>query len=95
MSDPNTFWLNVTNIGLGVVTLACILVVMRAVLQEVTAKAKERARQLVEDDDHMFREPVLGLTMADGGVRVDRSSEKVYSGLPADKVEPNIYRSVN
>ena len=94
MSNPQTFWLNVTNIGLGLVTLACVVVLMRAVFQEVISRKKVRVREF-EGDDHTFRVPALGLTMADGGVRVDRERRAVHPDVHADEAEPNIYRSVN
>ena len=68
-TDPETFWLNTTNIALGIVTLICLVAVATVVLQEVVARV--RARRTVESDDHAFAHPELGLTMADGGERTD------------------------
>jgi hypothetical protein len=33
--DPNTFWLNVTNVALGTVTLVCCIVVGYGVVQKI------------------------------------------------------------
>ena len=43
MSDPSTYWLTFTNIGLGVVTLICCLAVAFGVVQELAAKRKKKA----------------------------------------------------
>jgi hypothetical protein len=81
------FWLNATNIGLGVVVLICFGVVAASLLQEWMGRV--RARQsvhadidrdmaiLLGADDHAFHMPGLGLTMADGGERTtDRKARK-------------------
>jgi len=66
VTDPETFWLNFTNIGLGLVTLGCVLVVAFGVMRELLAP---RARTAAHDDvHHVFTAPELGPTMADGGV---------------------------
>lgn len=60
------FWLNITNVVLGLVTLACVLVIGYVSLKEIRsrmAKATSRA----EIDDHAFVITGLGVTMADGG----------------------------
>lgn len=78
MSDPSTYWLTVTNIGLGVVTLICCIAVAFGVIQEIAAKQKKKATLSALDhevsdlaasfgDGHAFQLPQLGLTMADGG----------------------------
>jgi|WetSurMetagenome_2_1015567.scaffolds.fasta_scaffold1218625_1 hypothetical protein len=72
LNDPNTFWLNVTNIALGIVTLICCVVVGYGVVQEVLERARKRKENLVEDDDHALLVTDLGITMADGGERVDK-----------------------
>jgi hypothetical protein len=68
-SDPNTYWLNVTDIVLGLVVLACIAFVGQAVLRE--ALARFSAKFALPQDRHSLAVPELGLTMADGGEAVD------------------------
>lgn len=41
-ADPQTFWLSVTNIGLGVLTLGFCFVVMYSILHEVLARRAQR-----------------------------------------------------
>jgi hypothetical protein len=77
LSDPSTYWLTVTNIGLGVVTLLCCVAVAFGVAQELAARRKKRASMSKLDgevadlvagfDGHAFNVPGLGITMADGG----------------------------
>jgi hypothetical protein len=78
VSDPSTYWLNVTNIALGVVVLACCAAVAIGVLQELAARRKKHAALSKLDsevaglvtsfqDGHAFNLPGLGVTMADGG----------------------------
>jgi hypothetical protein len=65
----NTFWLEFTNIALGLVTLGYALVVVWGVVRELRYRLAYR-RKLA--DDHAFHTPGLGVTMADGGERIDR-----------------------
>jgi hypothetical protein len=77
-SDPESWWLNVTNLGLGLVVLICVGAVVIGVLQELNARRKLRAqmkgidrelRDLVSAyrDGHASDVPGLGLILADGG----------------------------
>jgi hypothetical protein len=89
LNDPNTFWLNITNIALGVVTLICCVVVGYAVVQEVLMHVKKRNAKLVESDDHALLVTGLGITMADGGVRVDEKHLAVSEkGIVYDDAKP-------
>lgn len=67
--DPKTVWVNLTNIALGVVTLVCFGIVAYGVALEVFERMKKRAVAAV--DDHAFAIPELGMTMADGGRKLD------------------------
>lgn len=76
-NDPQTLWLNVVNLGLGLVTLVCIAAIAYGVLQDLRERAKKRAAARISNrevadlvssfGDHAFDMPGLGLTMADGG----------------------------
>jgi hypothetical protein len=85
VSDPATYWLNVTNLLLGLVTLICIAAVAAGVVQELAVRRKKRAAlanldsevaDLVSSfgDGHAFHTPSLGLTMADGGEPISNGS---------------------
>ena len=63
------FWLNVTNVVLGLVTLACVLVIGFAAMREI--RQRVRGKERVEIDDHSFVVNGLGITMADGGKKTD------------------------
>jgi hypothetical protein len=70
-SDPNTFWLNITDIVLGAVTLACVAFVVQAALREILARLARR-----QEDPHALALPELGLTMADGGTPIDPKTDQ-------------------
>ena len=65
----DTFWLDFTNIALGLVTLVCVLAVVAGVVHELGHRRSHRRRL---GDDHAFETPDLGVTMADGGERIER-----------------------
>lgn len=67
---PDTFWLDFTNIALGLVTLACVLVMVAGLVSELRHRLRLRAG--AGADDHAFATPRLGVTMADGGERLDQ-----------------------
>jgi hypothetical protein len=87
MNDPSTYWLTITNIALGLVTLICIGAVGIGVMQELAARAKKRAAlnkldaevaDLVASysDGHAFDVPSLGVTMADGGEELGKEDQR-------------------
>ena len=72
--EPQTMWLNITNLALGLITLACILVFFWGVAAEIVARTERRAAAAA--DDHAFAVPGLGMTMADGGKKVDDNDDE-------------------
>ena len=87
MNDPSTYWLTITNIALGLVTLICIAAVGIGVVQELAARRKKKAAlsrldaevaDLVSSfgDGHAFHIPSLGVTMADGGEELGKKEER-------------------
>lgn len=98
-SNQETFWLNVTNISLGVVTLVCCAILAHAIYQEVRVRMRKRATEQLPVDDHAFLMPEVGFTMADGGERLDGVTEnkkhECKHNAPADEDEPKIIRSMN
>ena len=65
-----TFWLDLTNAALGVVTLVCVLAVCVGIVQDLLPRLRSRFAH--EKDDHALFTPELGLTMADGGRPIRR-----------------------
>jgi hypothetical protein len=96
-TDPKTFWLNVTNALLGLVTIAAFVAVVGvAVYDFVWKKIGHRApaRELeprglrVPTGPHAHRVPALGLTMADGGeVRPETGAAPPEAGDAARPVK--------
>lgn len=76
-SDPQTLWLNVTNLGLGIVVLICLGVVGYGIFRDLIARRASVPQSEVdrvvggilarEEPSHAFHTPELGWTMADGG----------------------------
>ncbi len=89
--DSETLWLTATNIGLGIVTLICIGAVGVVIVKELFADVRDKVRLPQLQDDHSFFLDELGITMADGGERIDESKRTV----PPDQDERNIQRSEN
>ena len=61
--DPETLWLNITNLGLGIVTLAALIGLGTVVAKELLGRLALHA----PSPEHELLDPQLGLTMADGG----------------------------
>ena len=74
--DDWVFWLNLTNIALGVVVFLAVLVVAYALVWELVSRHKKprNLTNLDEELEAMLRDgrsvPGLGVTMADGGERI-------------------------
>ena len=73
--DPKTVWINLTNIALGLVTLVCVAMVAWGVAAEVADRLRRRLA-VFRNDHHAFSVPELGLTMADGGEKVDEEQKQ-------------------
>ena len=94
--NSETFWLNATNAVLGLVTVVCLAIVGRVAFKEIYERVvAKRSRIPLEEDSHAFNLADLGITMADGGVRVDELQHTAH--VCADKMpDPaNIFRSNN
>lgn len=74
-TDTEVLWLNLTNAGLGLATLAGIVALGWAAVRELRERAKGRVA-VHELDPHSAFLPELGLTMADGGEKVEEDEEK-------------------
>jgi hypothetical protein len=86
VSDPSTYWLNLMNISLGVITLVCCAAVAFGIVQELATRRKkasamskldtEVADLVASYDGHAFNVPGLGVTMADGGEELRKKEER-------------------
>jgi len=80
------FWLNVTNIALGVIVVLAVLLVAYGVIWELVIRHKKQSgvRDVNAEMQAMFKNefghslavPELGLTMADGGEHVKPEETK-------------------
>jgi len=95
MANDWTFWLQVMNLALVAVTLLAAIVVTGAVGWELWARREHKARAadtldaelwaMSRADLHTLSVPGLGLTMADGGERVEPSEEESSENKPRRK----------
>jgi hypothetical protein len=86
VNDPSTYWLTITNIVLGLVTLICCGAIGIGVVQEIVARRKKQATMSQLDrevsdlvnsyDGHAFHVPGLGITMADGGEELGEKDKR-------------------
>ncbi len=95
MANDWTFWLQVMNLALVAVTLLAALVVTGAVGWELWARREHKARAadtldtqlwaMSRADLHTLSVPGLGLTMADGGEKVEPSEAESEEKKPRRK----------
>jgi len=90
-----TFWLNMTNFALGMITLVALLIVFVAVGWDLlvrkvhTAPARGLDLSTLDHElramlhgSHSLYEPGLGLTMADGGEKIASSESQASDEKP-------------
>lgn len=72
------FWLNMTNFALGLITFLALFVVIGAIAWDLLARRAHdkkaltaNLKSLLETDVHSQFVPGLGVTMADGGEKID------------------------
>ena len=96
MTDPETLWLNLTNIALGAVTLVCLFIFGREIFREVAELVRHRVRATATRNAHELVLSDLGVTMADGGVEIDEETMATRRrGKHGAADEQNIVRSDN
>jgi len=66
-----TFWLIVTNIAFGSVTLVCIIAAVGATIYGLRGRAHKGIRAHDRSDDHELVLSDFGITVADRGKRLD------------------------
>jgi hypothetical protein len=79
----DTMWLNVTNIALGVVVLVACVVVARVFAAELIEKVRTSFAAQHSPAHELFVSD-LGLTMADGGERIDKKDASTDAPAAAD-----------
>jgi hypothetical protein len=81
--SDDTMWLNVTNIALGVVVVVACLVVARVFAAELIEKFRTSFATQHSPAHELFVSD-LGLTMADGGERIDTKNASTDAPAAAD-----------
>ncbi len=91
--DSETLWLTLTNVSLGIVALVCIIAVGVVMTKEILGVVRSKVRIPQLQDDHSFMLRDLGITMADGGKRLDKNENAEQHNFDNDG--KNIQRSEN
>jgi hypothetical protein len=81
--QSDEFWLLLVNAVLALVTLVCVAVIGKVAYGEILERRKMGRWLKRLDDDHAFNVSELGVTMADGGKRVDPAAPAAPPGAPA------------
>jgi hypothetical protein len=79
MTDRAAFWLNVTNLALGLLVLVCWVLVTVGVVRALADRRKRRLAPILPLQDRHFA-PGLGATMADGGEPVADTKPAKHDG---------------
>jgi hypothetical protein len=91
-----TFWLNMTNFALGMVTVVALVVVFSSVGWDLLVRKARTARtpsgldlstlsselRAMLQGSHSMYEPGLGLTMADGGEKIEPAEPQASDEKP-------------
>jgi hypothetical protein len=93
IEDPEVFWLNVTNLGLGILCAICIAVVIGGTVRELALRRHRVLGRVFEFDPHTLRLPELGTTMADGGLPLDPEPKTTIESLE-EPVRPPAARGI-
>jgi len=93
LSSPNSFWLNVVNFIAALILAASLFFAGRAVYKAGRVWFKKRIHLTRQDQPYMVSS--LGITMADGGSRIDGRSVDGCDNSVAWEDEANIFRSEN
>ncbi len=67
MDGLQTYWINITNISLGAVTLVCVISVLAGVIDELLSRRKRRKTVLREIDSDVQRLFLHGVTPLGAG----------------------------
>ncbi len=74
----STFWVNLTNIALGLATIICLAIVFYAAGKEIFNRLKKTSKAKTQEDPHVLDVPELGLTMTDGGEKLYDDDERAF-----------------
>lgn len=81
-SNPDAFWLDVTNAALGVFVLVCLLAIAWGVWRDVQLRLRQRSIHLLRSDPHAHFDAALGASMADGGEPIEKTEPTPSDAQP-------------
>lgn len=76
LSIPKTFWLLATNVLLGLAVIVCCVMIVWYLIRDMKRHKKEKKEESLVPPDYLKGLKDLGVTMQDGGERIDEMSEE-------------------
>jgi len=74
--DPKTIWLLLTNLVLGLVVVVCGAMIVWCLARDVQQRRREESEELLVPGDYLDGLENLGVTLPDGGERIDEMAEE-------------------
>lgn len=75
--EPDILWLTTVNVLLGVAIVGCALVIALHVAREIIIRRKARKREAQIPADYLWGLKNLGVTLPDGGEKIDEMNEEL------------------
>jgi hypothetical protein len=73
---PDTLWLITVNVLLGLAIIVCSVMIAWSFLNEIRSHRKKRKDEAKVPDDYLKGLKDLGVTLPDGGKKIDEMDEK-------------------
>jgi len=73
--DPKAIWLLLTNLALGLAVIACIATIVWCLVRDVRRRIREKKEESSVPQDYLNGLENLGVTLPDGGERIDEMVE--------------------
>ena len=75
LTRPDTLWLISVNILLGLAIIMCSVLIAMNFLKEIKKRKRQKSDQSKVPDDYLNGLKDLGVTMPDGGEKIDEMDE--------------------
>ena len=73
---PKTFWLLATNVLLGLAVIVCCVMIVWYLMRDIKRHRKEKKEESLVPPDYLKGLEDLGVTMPDGGEKIDEMAEE-------------------
>jgi hypothetical protein len=76
LAKPDTLWLITVNVLLGLAIVVCLVMIAMSFLNEIRRNRKEKREERQVPDDYLKGLKDLGVTLPDGGKKIDEMDEE-------------------